>query len=195
MARVRKPYWLPYSVPNWGVCNLVLAVVLDRLLAVAEVAWAPSYPLTKSSAAAAAVLAVLYRSGRLAMVRVDGTSRWRQARLPEPGEPPPGNRLAWPAEGDAAPHVATPAARALTKKRRPAPRDLGETPSKLVLAPLLGFIAAVLSSVFIGVAGQAINITWANGVILKIWLCWGTLTWACITVSLALKTRRLNEDA
>lgn len=195
MARVRKPYWLPYSFVNWGICNLFIAGISENCSWPEEFAWASNFPLTKTLLVAHAALAILYVLGRVAVVGMDGAPRWRQARLPEPGEPPPGNRLAWPTEGDAAPRVATPAARALTKKRRPSPRDLGEGPVGLVLAPLLGFMAAVLSCVGIGTAGLVFNMPWANGVIVKIWLTWGVLIWACISASLVLKTRRLNEDA
>lgn len=196
MARVRKPYWLPYSVPNWTACNLVLAAVVEHTLANGGVAWAAGRPMTVLAAGALLAMTLLHRLGRAAFVGPGGGVGWRQARLPEPGEPPPGNRLAWPGPVDAAARVATSAARALTQKRRHAPSDRGAGPLALVVVPLVGCMAAILFSVGLGVADEiGGHPSWANGAIWKIWLLWGAVVWACISASIVLKTRRLNEDA
>lgn len=195
MARVRRPYWLPYSVVNWGICNLMLVMMFELGMASAEFAWAKRYPLTLTLFAAHATLAVLYVFGRVALIGVDGAPRWWQARLPDPGEPPPGNRLAWPAPDGLAPRVATAAARALTQKRRPVPRDLGEGPKELVALPVMGFMGAIFVSLITGVAHIVLTLSFVNTAILGVWALWGAVVWACITASIVLKTRRLNEDA
>lgn len=195
MARVRRPYWLPFSAVVWGICNLFLAGFSELFLAADEFVWASRFPLTKTVFAALIVLTVLYALGRAAFVRPSGAPHWRQAQLPEPGEPPPGNRLAWPAPDALAPRVATPVARALTQKRRPVPRDLGTGPNSLVVVPMVGFIGAVLSSVLVGATTLVSDGPWTNAVVTFIWLSWGAVVWGSITIAIALKTRRLNEDA
>lgn len=195
MARVRKPYWLPYSVVNWGVCNLIVAGILEYSLSAGGVAWASRFLLTKTLFGALTLLSGLYVLGRAALIGVDGAPRWRQARLAEPGEPPPGNRLTWPAPGGPAPRVATAAARELTQKRRPVPRDLGKEPEELVALPVIGFIAAVFVSLITGVAHIVFHLPFVNTAIFGIWAVWGAAVWVSITASIVLKTRRLNEDA
>lgn len=195
MARVRKPTWLPYSVVTWGVCNAIMAGLFELSLSAREVAWAGGFPLTKTLLAALAVLAGLYALGRAAFVRADGTPRWRQARLPEPGEPPQGNRLAWPAPDGLPPRVATAAARALTQKRRPVPRDLGKRPAEPVSWPVRGFLGAVFVSMAAAGAGLVFYMPWANDAVFVVFILPGILVWGRVTVSIGLKIRRLNEDA
>lgn len=174
-------------MPNWLVFNILAAGVLEASLAGEGFAWAVRFPATKTLAAAFVALLVLYRLGRAAFLNLSGSPLWRPANLLEPGEPPVGNRLAWPAPRDAAARVATPAARALTKSRRPAPRDRGAGPQGLVLAPVFGFLAAVPASI--------LCVLLSIDAVGTIWAAWGFVLWICITVSIALKTRRLNEDA
>lgn len=187
MARLRNPYWLPISVPNWLVCNFLAAAIIEFTAARNDFAWAARFPATKTLGAACLILFVLYRLGRVALLHFDGGAIWRPASLLEPGEPPVGNGLAWPSPGDAAARVATPAARALTKRKRHAPRDNGEGPPALLMAPLLGFLAAVPATFLSGIVSMDF--------MPYIWAAWGAMTWVCITASIALKTRRLNEDA
>lgn len=187
MARVRAPLWLPSSAWNWLFCNFIGAGIFEAGFAVSGIPWPATYPATTFLGAILLVTAALRFMGRTAYVDYNQTITWRPARLPEPGEPPPGNRLAWPAADDVPARVATSPARALTVRKRHAPKDRGEGPAALIVAPMLGFVAAVPTSIFLAVAGS--DAVWL------VWGCWGALVWACITAGIVLKTRRLNEDA
>lgn len=195
MARVRRPYWLPYSAVNWGIFNFFLALMSELAMNSSGFLWAGRFPLTMTLLAAFGALAVLYVLGRAAVVGVDGAPRWWQASLPEPGEPAPGNRLAWPEPDGLAPRVATPVARALTRKRRPVPRDLGSAPKELFALPVIGFTAAVFLSIAIGVAALVFPMPFSTNAIFMVWALWGVAVWFSMSISIALKTRRLNEDA
>ncbi|TPW18810.1 MAG: hypothetical protein FD126_3315 [Elusimicrobia bacterium] len=187
MARVRTPYWLPSSARNWLICNILGAGIFETGFFLADIPWFKNFPATCSLGGLLLVWGILHLLGRTALLDWDGSVKWRPANLPEPGEPPPGNRLAWPAPEDAAPRVATPAARALTVRKRHAPKDRGEGPVILIGAPALGFVVSVVVSLLL--------IAFDTGVIRVLWTIWGFVVWVCITTSIVLTTRRLNEDA
>ena len=195
MARVRRPYWLPYSALYWGFFNFIFAMMSELAMNSSGVLWAGRFPLTLTLLAAFGALAFLYILGRAAVVGADGAPRWWQARLPDPGEPAPGNRLAWPGSDGLAPRVATAVARALTRKRRPVPRDLGSAPKELFVLPVIGFTAAVFLSIAIGVAALVFPMPFSVNAIFMVWALWGVAAWSSLTAAIALKTRRLNEDA
>lgn len=191
MARVRTPYWLPGSARNWLLCNLFCVGMVEWGFYLHDFRWPLPFATTGILGLSLLVWSALHFLGRTALVEFEDSVRWRPAHLPEPGEPPPGNRLAWPAPGDAAPRVATPSARALTVRKRHSPRDHGEGPTVLVMGPLLGLMGAILTSV----ASAAIGLVYENSGTFYAWAAWAALVWVCITTSIVLKTRRLNEDA
>lgn len=195
MARTRRPYWLSVSVVYWGLTNLIGGMLFELSMVAARYDWATRFPLTLSLLAVHAALGLLYAFGRVAIVGMDGAPHWRPASLPEPGEPPPGNRLAWPASDTLPARVATPVARALTRRQRPVPRDLGKSPKSLVIVPMAGFVVAVLLTIAVEFADKLHALAYEMPMLGGLWGLWAASVWACITASIALQTRRINEDA